>query len=67
MAESRAVREARAEAEAAQQGFVDAVGSLGRSADSARLETTARAKRIAPMAIAAAGALTVVGVLRKLR
>jgi tetrahydromethanopterin S-methyltransferase subunit F len=46
---------------------VEAVGNLGSSADSARLEATASAKRIAPIAIAAAGALVLVGVLRKLR
>jgi hypothetical protein len=67
MRESKAVAEARAEAEAAQAGFVEAVGSLGHSASSAKLETTARAKRVAPIAIAVAGAMTAVGVLRKLR
>lgn len=67
MGESKAVAAARVEAEAAQAGFVEAVGNLGRSADSARIETTARAKRVAPIAIAAAGALTVIGLLRKLR
>jgi|LakMenEpi03Aug12_release.lakeMendotaPanAssembly.Ray.scaffolds.fasta_scaffold415297_1 hypothetical protein len=67
MRENKQVAAARVEAEAAQAGFVEAVGNLGSSADSARLEATASAKRIAPIAIAAAGALVLVGVLRKLR
>lgn len=67
MGESKHVASARAEAEAAQAGFVEAVGNLGRSASSAQADAAASAKRIAPIAIAAAGALVVVGVLRKLR
>jgi len=67
MRENKTVAAARVEAEAAQAGFVEAVGSFGSSADSARMEATASAKRIAPIAIAAAGALLVVGVIRKLR
>ncbi len=67
MAENKNVAAARAEAEAAQAGFVEAVGNLGSSADSARVEATASAKRIAPIAIAAAGALVLVGIIRKLR
>ena len=58
---------ARAEAEAAQAGFVEAVGDLGRSASTAQADATARAKRIAPIALAATGALMAVGLLRKLR
>ena len=67
MRENKSVAAARVEAEAAQAGFVEAVGNFGSSADSARMEATASAKRIAPIAIAAAGALLVVGVFRKLR
>lgn len=67
MRENKNVAAARVEAEAAQAGFVEAVGNFGSSADSARMEATASAKRIAPIAIAAAGALLVVGVIRKLR
>ena len=67
MGESKHVAAARAEAEAAQAGLVDAVGNLGRSASTAQADATARAKRIAPIAIAAAGALVAVGLLRKLR
>ncbi len=67
MRENKSVAAARVEAEAAQAGFVEAVGNFGSSADSARMEATASAKRIAPIAIAAAGALLVVGVIRKLR
>jgi len=67
MRENKNVAAARAEAEAAQAGFVKAVGNFGSSADSARMEATASAKRIAPIAIAAAGALVLVGVIRKLR
>ncbi len=58
---------ARAEAEAAQAGFVQAVGSLGSAAGSAKAEATGTARRFAPIAIAAAGALMAVSVLRKLR
>ncbi|MFM7247882.1 MAG: hypothetical protein ACKO2Y_10490 [Actinomycetota bacterium] len=58
---------ARAEAEAAQADFVQAVGSLGLAAGSARAEATCTAPRFAPIAIAAAGALMAVSVLRKLR
>lgn len=67
MRENKQVAAARAEAEAAQAGFVEAVGNFGSSADSARMEATASAKRVAPIAIAAAGALVVLGVIRKLR
>ena len=67
MRENKQVAAARAEAEAAQAGFVEAVGHFGSSADSARMEATASAKRVAPIAIAAAGALVVLGVIRKLR
>ena len=67
MRENKNVAAARAEAEAAQAGFVEAVGNFGSSADSARVEATASAKRVAPIAIAAAGALVLVGVIRKLR
>jgi hypothetical protein len=67
MRESKAVAAAREEAEAAQAGFVEAVGGLGRSASTAQADATARARRIAPIAIAAAGALMAVGLLRKLR
>jgi hypothetical protein len=67
MRENKTVAAARVEAEAAQAGFVEAVGNFGSSADSARMEATASAKRVAPIAIAAAGALLVVGVIRKLR
>lgn len=67
MRENKAVAAARAEAEAAQAGFVEAVGNLGSSADTARMEATASAKRVAPIAIAAAGALVLFGVIRKLR
>ena len=67
MRENKSVAAARVEAEAAQAGFVEAVGNFGSSADSARMEATASAKRVAPIAIAAAGALLVVGVIRKLR
>jgi hypothetical protein len=67
MRENKNVAAARAEAEAAQAGFVEAVGNFGSSADSARMEATASAKRVAPIAIAAAGALVLVGVIRKLR
>ena len=67
MRENKNIAAARAEAEAAQAGFVEAVGNFGSSADSARMEATASAKRVAPIAIAAAGALLVVGVIRKLR
>ena len=67
MRENQHVAAARAEAEAAQAGFVEAIGTFGSSADSARLEATASAKRVAPIAIAAAGALVIVGVIRKLR
>jgi hypothetical protein len=67
MRENKHVAAARAEAEAAQAGFVEAIGSFGSSADSARTEATASAKRVAPIAIAAAGALVVVGIIRKLR
>ena len=67
MRENKSVAAARVEAEAAQAGFVEAVGNFGSSADSARMEATASAKRIAPIAIAAAGALLVVGVIRTLR
>ncbi|MCX6391991.1 MAG: hypothetical protein NTX95_05800 [Actinobacteria bacterium] len=67
MRENKNVAAARVEAEAAQAGFVEAVGNFGSSADSARMEATASAKRVAPIAIAAAGALLVVGVIRKLR
>jgi hypothetical protein len=67
MRENKTIAAARAEAEAAQAGFVEAVGNLGSSADTARMEATASAKRIAPIAIAAAGALVLVGVIRKLR
>jgi len=67
MRENKNVTAARVEAEAAQAGFVEAVGNFGSSADSARMEATASAKRVAPIAIAAAGALLVVGVIRKLR
>ncbi len=58
---------ARAEAEAAQAGLIEAVGNLGAAAGSAKDEATAKAKRIAPIAIAAAGALMAVSVIRKLR
>ncbi len=58
---------ARAEAEAAQAGFVAAVDDLGSAAGSAKAEATGQARRIAPVAIAAAGALMVVGILRRLR
>jgi hypothetical protein len=67
MRENKNVAAARVEAEAAQAGFVEAVGNFGSSADSARMEAAASAKRVAPIAIAAAGALLVVGVIRKLR
>ena len=67
MRENKAVAAARVEAKAAQAGFVEAVGNLGTSAESARVEATASAKSIAPIAIAAAGALVLVGVIRKLR
>jgi len=58
---------ARAEAEAAQAGFVEAVGGLGSAAGSAKAEAAGTARRFAPIAIAAAGALMAVGVLRRLR
>jgi hypothetical protein len=58
---------ARAEAEAAQAGFVQAVGSLGSAAGSAKAEATGTARRFAPIAIAAAGALMAVSMLRRLR
>jgi hypothetical protein len=67
MGETKPVAAAREEAEAAQAGFVEAVGNLGRSASSAQADATARAKRVAPIALAAAGALLAVGLLRKLR
>ena len=58
---------ARAEAEAAQAGLVEAVGNLGSAAGSAKDEAAAKAKRFAPIAVAAAGALMAVSVIRKLR
>ncbi len=67
MGENKAVAAARAEAEAAQAGFVSAVGNFGRAAGSAKSEMSASAKRFAPIAIGMAGALVVVGILRKLR
>lgn len=67
MAENARVAAARAEAEAAQAGFVSAVGNFGSTAGSAKNEVTAKAKRFAPIAIAAAGALVAISVVRKLR
>jgi|GEM_PF-1616461 len=67
MGGNKAVAAARAEAEAAQAGFVSAVGNFGRAAGSAKTQATASAKRFAPIAIGMAGALVVVGILRKLR
>ncbi len=67
MAENKAVAAARAEAEAAQAGFISAVGNFGRAAGSAKTQATASAKRFAPIAVGMAGALIVVGILRKLR
>lgn len=61
------VAAARAEAEAAQAGLIEAVGSFGSAAGSAKDEAAATAKRFAPVAIAAAGALMAVSVIRKLR
>ena len=67
MAENAKVAAARAEAEAAQAGLVSAVGSFGTTAGSAKDEVSAKAERFAPIAIAAAGALVAISVVRKLR
>ena len=67
MRESKSLAAARLEAEEAQAGFKTAVRSLGRSAESARIETTAKARRYAPLALGAAGVALVAGVLLRRR
>ncbi len=67
MRPGKATAAAQAEVEAAQQGLRSALATLGSSAGDAKLETTAKAKRIAPIALGVAGAAIVAKLLLRRR